>query len=160
MVYSIPNVCIVITTKAFSLLPFPTIAQREDAHSTSHRHLRQLFCQLGGVNIQKLVFLLWADPEASGQIPFDIKGIFLVGIGKALAIRMGSYIVFPGKKGPNTAHLQQTLAAVHHGQLVNAQKILAQLLEILTVTFLVALGDAGVVSLKKLRKYYLAHLCA
>ena len=54
-------------------------------------------------------------------------------------------IVLSGQEGPDAAHLQQTLPAVHHGKLIHGHQIFAQFLKVLAVGFLRALRDAGVI---------------
>ena len=54
-------------------------------------------------------------------------------------------IIFLRQKGPHAPELQNAFAAVQHRQLVNAQKLMAELLVIETMGRLPAMAFAGVI---------------
>ena len=55
----------------------------------------------------------------------DIEHIFLVVVAGQLVVGMLSQIVLVGEKRPNTAQLQDALAAIHDSQLIPAHKLFA-----------------------------------
>ena len=76
---------------------------------------------------------------------FDIKSVLLIKIGKQFVIWVFGYIVFPGEERPHTPDLQQTFTPVHDRQFIHRHQILSQLLKILSVGFLIAFCDTGVI---------------
>ena len=63
-----------------------------------------------------------------GQETLYVQFVSLVKIGCVLIVGVLGNIVFIGQKWANSSELQDTLAAVHDGQLVLAHKLLAQFL--------------------------------
>lgn len=66
----------------------------------------------------------------------NVEGVFLVGVRRELVVGVAGQIVLAGKEGPNAPQLQNTFAAVQHGQLVRGHQLLAQLLVVGSVTAL------------------------
>ena len=73
------------------------------------------------------------------------KGIFRGIIRQVFIVRVFRNIVLAGEERPDAPDLQEAFPAVHHGQFVHRHQILSQFLKILSVGFLAAFGDAGVI---------------
>ena len=65
------------------------------------------------------------DCRTGGHIPFNVKSVFLVEVGKVFVVRVLRYIVLIAEKGAHAAQLQDALAAIHNCQLVLAHQLFA-----------------------------------
>ena len=101
--------------------------------------------QILGADLIIAVQLTGTDRQPCRQEFFNVKGVLFVIIRQIFIVRVLGNIVLVGEKRPDAAYLQKTLAAVHDGQFINGHQILTQLLIILTVGFLGALRDAGII---------------
>ena len=77
------------------------------------------------VQIERLVRL--HNGRSAFHVPFNVKGVFLVGVGKVLVAGMAGYIKLVAEKRPHPSKLQNTLAAVHHRYLVLGHQLFATL---------------------------------
>ena len=77
------------------------------------------------VQIERLVRL--HNGRSAFHVPFNVKGIFLVGVGKVLVAGMLRYIKLVAEKRPHPSKLQDTLASVHHRNLVLGHQLFATL---------------------------------
>ena len=68
------------------------------------------------VQIKRLVRL--HDGRSAFRVPFNVKGVFLVGVGKVLVEGMLRYIKLVAENRPPPSKLQDTLASVHYRDLV------------------------------------------
>ena len=59
-------------------------------------------------------FVRLYDCRTGGHIPFNVKSVFLVEIGKVFVVRVLRYIVFVAEKGAHAAQLQNTFSSVHN----------------------------------------------
>ena len=75
------------------------------------------------VQIERLVRL--HDGRSAFHVPFNVKGVFLVGVGKVLVAGMLRYIKLIAEKRPHPSKLQDTLASVHHRNLVLGHQLFA-----------------------------------
>ena len=75
------------------------------------------------VQIERLVRL--HDGRSAFHVPFNVKGVFLVGVGKVLVAGMLCYIKLVAEKRPHPSQLQDTLASVHHRDLVLGHQLFA-----------------------------------
>lgn len=75
------------------------------------------------VQIERLVRL--HNGRSAFHVPFNVKGIFLVGVGKVLVAGMLRYIKLVAEKRPHPSKLQDTLASVHHRNLVLGHQLFA-----------------------------------
>ena len=80
------------------------------------------------------------------HVPFHVKDIFRVGVGRVSVIRVSGEVVLVRQKRPHAPQLEDALAAVQHRKLVHGRKLMAEFLEVLAVGFLAALADARVVA--------------
>ena len=78
------------------------------------------------------------------QVFLHIEGVVIIEIRCELIVRVLRDVVFVREKGTDTAKLEDTLASVQHGQLVNAHQLLAELLIVQAVRNLPAPALAGV----------------
>ena len=85
-----------------------------------------------------------------GQVAFHIKSILRIIIRKLFILWVACYIIFVREKWPNTLHLKDAFAVVHHRNLIGTHQVLPQLLKILSMTFLISLGHAGVLEINRL----------
>ena len=75
------------------------------------------------VQIERLVRL--HDGRSAFHVPFNVKGVFLVGVGKVLVAGMLRYIKLVAEKRPHSPKLQDALASVHHRDLVLGHQLFA-----------------------------------
>ena len=54
------------------------------------------------------------DCRTGGHIPFNVKSVFLVEVGKVFVVRVLRYIVLIAEKGAHAAQLQNTFSSVHN----------------------------------------------
>ena len=85
-----------------------------------------------------------------GQVAFHVKSILRTIIRKLFILWVACYIIFVREKWPNTLHLKYAFAVVHHSDLIGTHQVLPQLLKILSMTFLIALGHTGVIEINRL----------
>ena len=52
------------------------------------------------------------DCRTGGHIPFNVKSVFLVEVGKVFVVRVLRYIVLIAEKGAHAAQLQNTFSSV------------------------------------------------
>lgn len=83
------------------------------------------FRQLGRADLIIEEQVVRPHPQAGRQVFLYIESVFRVEIRKVLIIRVLRNIVLSGQEGPDAAHLQQTLPAIHHSQLVHGHQIFA-----------------------------------
>src|SRR5699024_7790440 len=82
--------------------------------------------KVGGVQfvqIERLVRL--HNGRSAFHVPFNVKGILLVGVSKILVAGMLRYIKLVAEKRPHPSKLQDTLASVHHRDLVLGHQLLS-----------------------------------
>ena len=75
------------------------------------------------VQIERLVRL--HDGRSAFHVPFNVKGVFLVGVGKVLVAGMLRYIKLVAEKRPHPSKLQDTLASVHDRNFVLGHQLFA-----------------------------------
>ena len=75
------------------------------------------------VHLESLVRL--HDGRSAFHVPFNVKGILLVGVSKILVAGMLRYIKLVAEKRPHPSKLQDTLASVHHRDLVLGHQLFA-----------------------------------
>ena len=75
------------------------------------------------VQIERLVRL--HDGRSAFHVPFNVKGVFLVGVGKVLVAGMLRYIKLVAEKRPHPSKLQNTLASVHYRNFVLGHQLFA-----------------------------------
>ena len=75
------------------------------------------------VQIERLVRL--HDGRSAFHVPFNVKGVFLVGVGKVLVAGMLRYIKLVAEKRPHPSKLQDTLASVHYRDLILGHQLFA-----------------------------------
>ncbi len=63
-----------------------------------------------------------------GHIPFHVKSVFLVEVGKVFVVRVLRYIVLIAEKGAHAAQLQNTFSSVHNCDFVLCHQLLSQFL--------------------------------
>ncbi len=85
--------------------------------------------------------------HSRGQEALNVKRIPGVIVREIPIIGVLRNVILAGEERAHTSHLQEAFAAVHDRQLVHRHQVLAQLLKILSVGLLGALGDAGVVQI-------------
>lgn len=76
-------------------------------------------------------------------------------IRKLFILWVACYVVLIREKWPDSLHLKNTFAVVHHRNLIRTHQVLPQLLKILSMTFLIALGHTGVIEINRLFAKYL-----
>ena len=65
------------------------------------------------------------DCRTGGHIPFNVKSVFLVEVGKVLVVRVLRYIVFVAEKWAHAAQLQNTFSSVHNCDFVLCHQLFA-----------------------------------
>ena len=75
------------------------------------------------VQIERLVRL--HNGRSAFHVPFNVKGVFLVGVGKVLVAWVLRYIKLVAEKRPHPSKLQDTLASVHHRDFVLGHQLFA-----------------------------------
>ena len=68
------------------------------------------------------------DCRTGGHIPFNVKSVFLVEVGKVFVVRVLRYIVLIAEKGAHAAQLQNTFSSVHNCDFVLCHQLLSQFL--------------------------------
>lgn len=67
------------------------------------------------------------DCRTGGHIPFNVKSVFLVEVGKVFVVRVLRYIVLIAEKGAHAAQLQNTFSSVHNCDFVLCHQLFATL---------------------------------
>ena len=67
------------------------------------------------------------DCRTGGHIPFNVKSVFLVEVGKVYVVRVLRYIVLIAEKGAHAAQLQNTFSSVHNCDFVLCHQLFATL---------------------------------
>ena len=101
-----------------SLQNVDSVSKKTHIH-ISFRSVELLGLKVGGfqfVQIERLVRL--HDGRSAFHVPFNVKGVFLIGVGKVLVAGMFRYIKLVAEKRPHPSKLQDALASVHHRDLV------------------------------------------
>ena len=70
----------------------------------------------------------------------NVKGEFLVKICRIFVVWVLRQVILIGQKRTHAAKLQDALTAIHHGQLIPAHELLAQLLIVGSVAWTIASG--------------------
>lgn len=65
------------------------------------------------------------DCRTGGHIPFNVKSVFLVEVGKVFVVRVLRYIVLIAEKGAHAAQLQNTFSSVHNCDFVLCHQLFA-----------------------------------
>ena len=91
------------------------------------------------------ITLIRFQPQATGQILLDVKGVAFVVVGCVAIEGVLCDVVFIGKERADAPELENTFASVQDCQLVHAHQLFAELLIIEIVGHLAAPALAGVV---------------
>ena len=89
-------------------------------------------------------YLIFFKLQPMLQVFLHVEGVTLIEIRCELIVRVLRDVVFVREKWTDTAKLEDTLASVQHGQLVNAHQLLAELLIIKAVRNLPATALASI----------------
>ena len=65
------------------------------------------------------------DCRTGGHIPFNVKSVFLVEVGKVFVVRVLRYIVLIAEKVAHAAQLQNTFSSVHNCDFVLCHQLFA-----------------------------------
>ena len=82
--------------------------------------------------------------ETGRQVLLDVEGVSRIRIGEVLVVGVFGDVVLAREKRPHPAQLQNALAAVQHGQFVDAHQLLSEFLVVQTVGNLTASAFPGV----------------